>query len=285
MKLQAGVGSFGELERAIRDGADELYCGVYSVPSHVEGGRNFSSAQEVVHAASLAREAGRRLYFAANEVHTEGLEGTARLIRDLAGRGVHGAIVKDLALFCRMKALKVRTELILSTLSCCMNARTLGFYKGLGVTRLALPEQLAPEEARELVRNRLGIGTEVFHKARECCHNFNGLCFLDCRGLDTNACKKNYRLGKKRFEMPRLGAAEHLGDLYDYYSMGVGTLKIGRSPDPEMQRLIFGEAKRLLALLRAGGGREMFVSEGLRVMSAYDRAYKFVMERKGWKKR
>jgi hypothetical protein len=285
MKLQVGVGSLKELEYFIKNGAAELYCGVYKVPSHVEGARNFETAAEVGEAAGVAHAAGRKLYFAANEVHAGLLDATAGIIKDLVARGVDGAIVKDIALLNRLNAKGVRTELILSTLSCCMNAETLAFYKGLGVKRLALPEQVTPAEAGELVRNKFRFGTEVFHKARECCRNFNGLCFLDCSGLDTNACKKEYRAGNKKFFMPCLSAAEHLGELHDYYRMGVGTLKVGRSPNAEASRLIFGEAKALIALLSGGAGRAKFTAEGLRVMAVYERAYKFIMEKKGWKGR
>lgn len=285
MQLQVGVGSFKELEYYIEHGAAELYCGLYGVPNHVEGARNFTAPAEVGEAAALAHSAGRRLYFAANEVHAEGLEATAAILKDLAGRGVDGFIIKDLSLLGRVRGLKAGKEIILSTLACCMNAGSLGFYAGLGVTRMALPEQLTPQEARELVKNRLGVGTEVFHKAQECCRNFNGLCFLDCHGLETNVCRKEYRAGRNVFVMPALSPAQHLAELHDYYKMGVGTLKIGRSPDAADSRLIFAEARALLKLLDGGIDKKEFVRESLRMMTAYHRARGTIMGEKRWKKR
>lgn len=276
MRLQVGIGSFKELDYFLSAGADEFYCGLSAIPSHVEGARNFSSEEEILKAAALARAAGRGMYFAANEVHAGLLAATAAVIKRLAGGGVDGVIVKDLALLDLLRRRRVKTPVILSTLACCLNAAALGFYRRYGVARLALPEQLTAAEAAELVRNPWGIETEVFLKSRECCLNFNGLCFLDCRGGLSNACRKEYRAGKKSFRMPAVTPEEHLGELHDYYRLGVRTLKVGRSPCEPMSKLIFRESAALAALLKAGAGRADFVREGMRVRRAFDRAYALV---------
>ncbi|MCX5792601.1 MAG: U32 family peptidase [Elusimicrobia bacterium] len=273
MNLQVGIGSFRDLEYYLREGAAELYCGLEYIPSHVEGARNFASTGEILKAAALARAAGAKMFFAANEVHAALLERTAGVIAELAGGGIDGVIIRDLALLDLLRRRRIRTPLILSTLSCCLNAAALGFYRRYGVTRLALPEQLLPAEAAELVRNRWGIGTEVFLKARECCRNFNGLCFLECRGKDSNTCKKKFRLRGRGFVMPAFSPAEHLAQLHDYHRLGVGTLKVGRSPVAEISRVIFAEGRLLAGLLAAGLSRERFTAEALRVRTAMDRAY------------
>lgn len=273
MNIQVGIGSFRELEYYLREGARELYCGLESIPSHVEGSGNFASTKEILKAASLARAAGAKMFFAANEVHAGLLERTADVIAELAAGGLDGAIVKDLALLDLLKRRRIKTPLILSTLSCCLNAAALGFYRRYGVKRLALPEQLLPAEAAELVRNPWGIGTEVFLKARECCRNFNGLCFLDCHGRNTTVCKKKFTREHLSFIMPNFTPAEHLAQLHDYHALGVGTLKIGRSPGAEVSRLIFAEGRHLLRLLASGLSREGFTAEALRVRAVMDRAY------------
>ena len=273
MNIQVGIGSFRELEYYLREGARELYCGLEYIPSHVEGAGNFASTAQILKAAAVARAAGVKMFYAANEVHAGLLEKTADVIAELAAGGVDGAIVKDLALLDLLKRRRIKTPLILSTLSCCLNAAALDFYVRYGVKRLALPEQLLPAEAAELVRNRWDIGTEVFLKARECCRNFNGLCFLECHGKNTTVCKKKFSLERRAFVMPNFTPAEHLAQLHDYYALGVGTLKIGRSPGAEMSRLIFAEGRLLLELLHSGPDREKFTAEALRIRAVMDKAY------------
>jgi collagenase-like PrtC family protease len=274
MIIQVGIGSFHELDYYLRCGAGELYCGLEYIPSHVEGARNFASTGEILKASALARAAGVKMFFAANEIHAGLLEKTAEIIAELAAGGIDGVIVKDLALLDLLRRRRVKTPLILSTLSCCLNAAALGFYRRYGVKRLALPEQLLPAEAEELINNRWGIATEVFLKARECCRNFNGLCFLECRGRNSNTCQKKFRLRGRGFVMPAFSPAEHLAQLHDYYRLGVGTLKVGRSPVPETSRVIFAEGRLLAGLLAEGLSRENFTVEALRVRAAMNKAYR-----------
>ena len=262
-----------ELEYYLRAGAQEIYCGLEYIPSHVEGARNFRSAAEVLRAASIAHAAGAKMFYAANEVHAGLLKTTVSVIKELAEGGVDGVIIKDLALLDLLKHRSIKTPVILSTLSCCLNAKALGFYRRYGVTRLALPEQLLPLEAQELVRNPWGIETEVFLKARECCRNFNGLCFLACGGKGEHTCGLKFRKEGKTFSMPGFTPEEHLAQLHDYYRLGVETLKIGRSPSAETSRLIFAEGKHLLRLLACGLGRDKFTDEAMRVRMAMNKAY------------
>jgi collagenase-like PrtC family protease len=276
LKLQVGIGSLGELEYYLAEGADELYCGLYSIPNHVEGARNFSTPAEVLTAGELARAAGRKLFFAANEVHRELLGRTVGTIKELVDGGIDGIIIKDLALLDALRKKKVRTHYILSTLSYCMNAETLAFYAGYGIKRVALPEQLWPEEAGELLRNRHGIKAEVFLKHRESCINYNGLCFLDCHGGRTTFCKRPFRIGKAEYRMAGPGAAEQLAELYEYHRLGASVLKVGRSPVKEASRLIFREARQLAELLGRGLPKKEFLARALRVKTGFDALYGYL---------
>lgn len=272
IKLQAGVGGPDELRRFIAAGADELYGGLSSVPSHVYGSGNFASPGDLLAAAAEARAAGRKFFFAANEVGGRLLEHTARVIRRL-GSGVDGVIVKDLALLSRLAEMKVKGFYILSTLACCYNSRTLALYRRLGVRRLALPEHLTPAEAAGMVRNRLGVGTEVFIKAREYCVNANGLCFLQFGPDNRCYCRDSFRDGGKTFHMPGPSAAEQFGQLHDLIKLGARTIKVGRSPRPEGAALVFKEAAALRDLLEAGEPRGSFVKKALRVHAAIEKGF------------
>lgn len=276
MKLQVGIGTLEELDYYVGQGADELYCGLYSIPNHVEGARNFSAVADVLAAAERAHGAGRKLFFAANEVHRELLGRTVGTIKELVDGGIDGVIIKDLALLDALRRKKIRTHYILSTLSYCMNAETLAFYAGYGIKRVALPEQLGPEEARELLRNRYGVKAEVFLKHRECCINYNGLCFLDCHGGRTTFCKRPFRSGKAAYRMAGPGAAERLAELYDYRRLGAEVLKVGRSPVKETSRLIFREARQVAELLALGLAKEEFVARALRVKKGFDALHRYL---------
>lgn len=280
IKIQAGVGGFAELRRFIAAGADELYGGLSSVPSHVYGAGNFRSVPDLLSAAAEARAAGRKFFFAANEVDGRLLERTAGVIRRL-GRGVDGVIVKDLALLRRLAELKVKGFYILSTLACCYNSRTLALYRRLGVRRLALPEHLTPAEAAGMIRGGRGAGVEVFLKAREYCVNANGLCFLQFGPENRCYCRDDFRTGGKIFRMPGPSAAEQFGQLHDFVRLGARTIKVGRSPRPEAAGLVFREAQSLRDLLEAGEPRASFIRKALRLHAAIDKGFAFLMEKGG----
>ncbi|MDQ7772760.1 MAG: U32 family peptidase [Elusimicrobiales bacterium] len=270
IKIQAGVGGFAEMRRFIAAGADELYGGISSVPSHVYGADNFSSPGELLRAAAEARAAGLKFFFVANEVGGRLLEHAARVIKKL-GPGVDGVIVKDLALLRRLAELKVKGFYILSTLACCYNSRTLELYRRLGVRRLALPEHLTPAEAAGMMRR--GVGTEVFIKAREYCVNANGLCFLQFGPENRCFCRDEFRAAGKAFRMPGPSAAEQFGQLYDFVKLGARTIKVGRSPRPEGAALVFKEASALRDMLEAGEPRGSFVKKALRVHAAIEKGF------------
>lgn len=272
VKIQAGAGSFGELGRCLKAGADEIYGGISSVPSHVYGGENFSSPGELLRAAAVVRAAGRKFFFVANEVAGSLLGHTADVVNRL-GDGVDGVIVKDVSLLSRLAERKVKAFYILSTLACCYNSRTLEFYAELGVRRLALPEHLAPAEAGAMVANRFGIGSEVFIKAREYCVNANGLCFMQFGPDNRCYCREEFLRGGRLFRLPAPSVAEQFGQLYDFVELGVGVLKVGRSPKREGTALVLAEAVALRNLLAAGRGREAFVGNALRVHSVIEKGF------------
>lgn len=275
IKVQVGVGTFGELRRFVAAGVDELYGGISSVPGHVYGADNFTSTEELLCAAAEARAAGRKFFFVANEMGGRLLEHTARIIACLSS-GVDGVIVRDLALLERLAEMKAKGFYILSTLSCCYNSRTLALYRRLGVRRLALPEHLTPAEAEGLICNRLGVATEVFIKAREYCINANGLCFLQFGPNNRCYCRADFYDGRKTFRMPAPSARDQFGQLYDFVSLGARTIKVGRSPKPEGVWLVYREAVALRDLLERGEPRSSFIRKALLVHAAIERGFDFL---------
>ncbi len=279
MKIQVGIGSHKELDWFLSYGADEFYCGFSKIPSHVEdirGDRNFHSVEDMVSAIKKVHKAGKEIFFVANEVHKEFLNKTFEVVKILIKNGMDGIIIKDLALLSRLKARSVKTQIILSTLTHCFNLETLKFYRQFDISRIALPEQLTAQEAREIVKNKFGIKTEIFLKSREYCVNFNGLCFLQFGENKECFCRRKFKEGGKEFIMFEPPAAEQLGHLYDFYHSGADVLKIGRSPDKESGKVFFREAVQLLKMLKGGHSRPVFIKEALKVKKAFDKTMIFL---------
>ncbi len=263
MKIQVGIGSEEELEYFLAAGADELYCGSDAVPGHLYGGENFGSPADIAGAVRLAHRLGRKFYFAANEIQAGALDATVRLVKKLAARGLDGVIVRDVSLLERLKPAALGIEYILTSLAPCYNDRALEFYAGLGVTRLALPEQLLPREAEPLIKNGLGVGTEMFLTAREYCVVLNGLCYLK-QFNGRCLCRAEFRpAGRGKFVMPRPGIAEHFGRLYELRRLGVPVLKVGRHPTKGYSRIAFSEAQAVNKLLESGLPKGKFVKLAL----------------------
>ena len=264
MKIQAGVGTKEEFEFFLRAGADEFYCGFKSIPSHLYGGESFASPAEIEAAVRAAHSAGKTFYLAANEMQAGSLKSTAAFISEMAARGIDGVIFRDPALPGLIKPAGRPLEFILSSLAPCYNQRALEFYKGLGVTRLALPEQLLPSEAAGIIKNKWGIGTEMFLTASEYCVVLNGLCYL--KQFDGHClCRKEFRpAGRKKFVMPKPTAEQHFAALYDFHALGVQTLKVGRHPAKDYAKVLFAEISAVNKLLEARLEKREFLKAALK---------------------
>ncbi len=282
MKIQVGVGSHKELDYFIAHGADEFYCGFSQIPSHVEdirGDRNFQSIKDISLAIKTAHKADKEIFFVANEVQADFFDKTIEVIKTLIKKDIDGIIVKDLALLAHLKSIGVRTKIILSTLTYCFNIETLNFFREFNISRIALPEQLMPDEAHEIVKNKFGIKTEVFLKSREYCVNFNGLCFLQFGENKDCFCREKFKIGAKDFLMFEPAASEQLGHLYDFYKQGADILKIGRAPDKESGKIFFREAVQLIKILKRKPSRANFIKEALKVKKAFDKTWYFFKDK------
>lgn len=278
MKIQVGVGDREEFLYFFKAGADEFYAGLSGIPGHLYGGRNFSSEEELLDACLQAREAGKKFFVAANEVRSDIFEKTLERLISLVEKGIDGLILRDLALLSELKRLGIKTEIILSSLSLCFNRDCLKFYRDLGVTRLALPEQISPSEARPLIKNGLGVETEVFLTAREYCVVFNGFCYLKQFNGEC-ICRAGFRKDGSIFAMPRPSLNDHFSNLLDFYRMGAGILKVGRHPHKDYAKVVFKEAAAVRNLLESCRSKEEFMQRALAVHG------KFGEFLKKWKKR
>ena len=178
--------------------------------------------------------------------------------------------------FVTLKENKIKTYIILSTLTNITNARAALFYKkNYSINRIALAEQLFGIEAKKIIKL---IDTEIFLKHRESCRNFNGLCFLDCHRADSTPCLKKY---SKHFIMPQISEEKNLRDLYNFIRWGTRTIKIGRSPLYQLTNLLFFEARTLIELIKNSKNEEEFVKYALKFTKEYSKVYKKFTPRYG----
>lgn len=269
MIIQAGIGSFKELEFFLKEGAGEFYGGIANIPSHVEGACNFKNTYEIFKAREILKKENKKFFFAANEVRGDKFKETLKTVTELSKNGIDGLIIKDIALLEKLKEKKIKSFIILSTLSLCLNSKAAAFYKkNYDIKRIALPEQIIPEEARNIMKI---VETEIFLIHRESCRNFNGLCFLDCHGAKNTPCLKKY---SKTFTMPALSLEENMRNLYQYCKNGTKIIKIGRSPLAQLSRVIFFEAKNIIDILKSSKTEDEFLKYSLKFVKDYDRVYR-----------
>lgn len=278
MKIQVGVGGTDEFLYFLNGGADEFYAGLSGIPGHVYGGDNFSDEKELVQACSIAQSKGKKFFIAANEVRADLFDYTLEKLIHFHKKGVDGFILRDLSLLCALKRKGIKTEIILSSLALCFNKDCLNFYADLGVSRLAIPEHILPSEARSLIKNTRNIETEVFLTAREYCVVLNGFCYL--KQFNGNCiCRAGFRKGNSIFAMPRFSVRGHFSNLWDFYSMGAGILKVGRHPDKDYGKFVFKEVLAIRELLENCREKEDFIEKSMHVHS------KFTEFLKKWKKK
>ena len=264
MRMQVGIGTEEEFWYFLEKGADEFYCGLKNVPGHLYGGENFETEEEITRAIKISHKNGKKFFLAANEIQSTTFDDTILTIRRLVKNNIDGIIIRDITMLERLKALGVKTDYILSSLSLCFNEKCLEFYKNLGVTRLALPEQLLPREAKGLVKNKFQIETEVFLGAREYCVVFNGFCYLK-QFNGKCICRSEFSLGSGgKFMMARPSNKEHFSNLYDFYKLGAPILKIGRHPTKDYAKLVFAQGMMINKLLESGVGKKVFIREALK---------------------
>jgi len=272
MRIAVGVKSVAEARYYLENGAAEVYCGLAGTPNNRLAVENLSGAAPIREVIALARRLKGRVFLALNDILPRPrYDEACGWIESLSRAGLFGVILKDPAFMAYLKARGLRPYITLSTLSICFNRKALEFFAGLGVSRLVLPMQMMPENAKNLLRNPHGIETEVFCQPLYYGVNLDFLCFLSCpqtgREKSSRApdfpCLLPFKHPGGRFYMPLPGPEYMLGAFYDYYRAGVSYVKVARWPNSQRQMDLFWKVRHLLKLLDKGISRELFIRHGL----------------------
>lgn len=188
MKILAPVNKSGEVEKIIKAGADELYCGVLpdswmkkytnvASPNRREWtSANLPDFQELKKVVDIAHTYHIPVYLAMNAFYTEQQYPLVlQQIEQAARTGVDAFIISDLGLILSLKKSNLNINFHISNTGTTFNSQTVKFYKELGATRIILPRQLSIDEIAELVDSEKDIEFEVFIM-NSGCKNIDGFC-------------------------------------------------------------------------------------------------------------
>ena len=292
MKILSCFSRYEEIKPLAAAGADELYCAVPGMPSFGEPA-SLEGAPDLRAVVNSIHRLGLKLSLAVNSQEEAGftLEGEKALLRQLAAAdaaGVDSFIVANPAILeLLLKLRRRRARLHLSTVQPCFNSLAAEFFLDMGISRLILPNQLSPYEARgilELCRKRK-VETEIFDYRFYGCAYINGRCHLhrpDYYSLsgapvkNGSMCRMNLSAGKMAAPValgldpswrPRLGAIAgrlssrlacggaprmyNFSTFFDFFSAGVGYLKYGTRQDTCAVKV--AKVKELRAMLTLAG--------------------------------
>lgn len=281
MRVLVGVRTYNEAEFYLTRGADEVYCGLPSIPNHGVKAENFASEAELLATIDLARRLNKQAFLVANDVFPGAVfPKTAAKVAALVRRGMSGVIIRDLALLEYFKKRGLKTYFTLSTLGLCFNREALKFFRERGVSRIVLPQHLTPAEARPMFDRKLGMDIEVFCLPLFYEVNINSLCSLSCpcsqeavtdvKDQRAYTCLSALKRGDGQgsYAMPMPGSKALLNYFYDFYRLGASCMKVARGPNGEEVKELFYKSLLLTRLLEKGVSREAFVHEGLKIVSS-----------------
>ena len=270
MRITIGIKSLKEADYFLHNGADEIYFGP-AVPSHRAA---FSKEQEIVSSIKLAKKLRKKTLLALNEIYAREQYGFLLAhARRLAGNGLDGVVVRDIALLEYFNKMKFRSDFVSSIMCSCFNSRAMEFYRDLGVTRFTLHSQIMPEDAAKMVAMSETI---MFVPCLFLEPNIVPFCFFTypggpgARRLKVRPCKIGFKCGGHDYRMLESNLYFQAGLLYDFHKLGVGWLKIARQLNTEKLVSEFEITRFLNLLLEKGLDRKVFVKAAAEFIARVD---------------
>ncbi len=188
MKILAPVNDPREVERLVRAGADQIYCGVlpanwtknYTNMASVNRREwrtanlpDFGQLKEVVKTAHLNNVP---VFLTLNALYTVKQYPMIMEQIDAAVKTrVDALIVADLGLLLTLKELKTGLNVHISAGGTTFNSETVRFFREIGCSRIILPRDLKIEEMRQIVTQFPGLEFEAFI-LNSGCKNIDGFC-------------------------------------------------------------------------------------------------------------
>jgi hypothetical protein len=241
MKIVSCFSDLKELEPLAAAGADEFYTAVRALPAF---GSGFLPRPALKPAIKKAHALGKKIALAINAMHAPATAAKRafimRTVRELDDAGMDAFIVSNPYLLELLsdRSRPLRAKLHLSSVQPVFNSMSAAFFAGrFPLSRIILPSQLAPPEARKILAfcGARGIETEIFDYRFFGCPYINGRCQLHQPIY--------YTLKSKMRE----------GSLCRINAGPGGLVKIGAIEAPDRAGEIPALAKRLASRLTRGG--------------------------------
>lgn len=174
-EILSPAGSLEKLKWALMYGADAVYFGGENY--NLRANSNNFTIDEIIEGVEFAHNLNKKVYITVNMVfHNEDLEDLDNYLKKLDEIGVDALIVSDLAVIKRVKELKLRLPIHISTQASTCNKETVKFYESLGCERVVLARECSKEDIID-IRKNTNVELEAFiHGAM--CTSYSGRCVL-----------------------------------------------------------------------------------------------------------
>lgn len=200
MNIIAPVNNVFEVERIIKAGANELYCGVmpkelwekYNIMSCLNRRpsvtSNLSNYNELAKVVKLAHNHGISVSFTLNEFYPETQYNlVVEEFKRALSCEVDAFVVSDIGLLYMIQKRHLKKcsfKIHISNCGNVFNSKTAEFYSELGAERIILPRDLTIKEIKDLTRLlSVPMEMEAFILNQKC-HNIDGFCTFQ-HGIST----------------------------------------------------------------------------------------------------
>lgn len=209
VELLAPVGTFEIFKEVIYANCDAVYLGGPSLNMRLmRKGYNFTR-QEIVEAAAIAHELGKKVYVTVNNLLNEGeLEEARDYLIFLDQSGVDAIIVQDFAILALIRELGLSLHVHSSVMMNVHNREMVTALRELGVTRVVTSREMDLQTTR-YIQETTGMEIEYFIHGDMCSvHGAN--CYFSSmvfgmssnRGKCLKPCRWDYRVKKDGYVYP-----------------------------------------------------------------------------------
>lgn len=298
MNIIIGIDKISDIPPLVNAGANDFFCGVVGDKNKFLSHRpnttqyNLNNLSELRQAIKTAHSYNTRLFLVLNETAYTDKEKSLfiKKIKKLDKMCLDAFIVSDLSLIYLCKKLKIKTKLHLSSLAVCSNSESFKFYKNLNISRIIIPQQISPSEYQEIIKNIDNLETEVFFLLYNNCNNIDGICryhqkylftpintnisLMPCiykPNINTFLGLKSEFIKKMESLLQKPTSTDYLGYLYDFYKLGVGTVKLGIRGFPineKIKRVKY--LKELINLISTDITKNEFVRHAIKIGNKYE---------------
>lgn len=301
MKIIIGIDNISDITPLFKAGASDFFCGIVGDEKNFSNHRpnttryNLKNVSELKKALKLAHKLKTRLFLVLNDnvITDKEIKKFTQKIKLLDKLNLDAFIVNDISFIYLCQKIGVITKLHLSSLAICINSETIKFYQNLNISRIIIPQQTTPLEYQQAFVKKNNIDTEVFFHLYNNCNNIDGICRYHNRKILTIT-KKNIPLMPCIFK-PKIdrflgldasfyskielflrtpSTFNYLEYLFDFYNLGVGTVKLGIRGYPineKVKRVTY--LKELLDLIKSGITKEEFLNKSKIISNKYENIY------------